>query len=86
MIHMKTASMRELRTNFPRLERWLADGEDVEITKRGEVVARLVPPARTRQRKIELPDFHARVQSVFGKRKLRAKDSAGLRDALRGER
>jgi prevent-host-death family protein len=39
---MKTASVRELRNNFAKISRWLENGEEVEITKRGEVTAKLV--------------------------------------------
>ena len=57
---MKTASVRDLRQNFPRVMAWIEDGEQVAVTMRRKVIARLVPekpaaPAR--------PDFRAR----FGK-------------------
>lgn len=85
MIHMKSTTVRELRANFPKVERWIADGEKVEITKRRQVVALLVPPSPP-ARKLNLPDFAQRVRATFGKRKLTAKQSAELRNALRGER
>jgi antitoxin (DNA-binding transcriptional repressor) of toxin-antitoxin stability system len=45
MIHlMKTATVRQLRTAFPRIESWLAEGESVTITKRKKIVAQLTPP------------------------------------------
>jgi antitoxin (DNA-binding transcriptional repressor) of toxin-antitoxin stability system len=45
MIHiMKTATVRELRTAFPKVESWLAEGELVIITKAGKPVAQLCPP------------------------------------------
>ncbi len=40
---MTTATVRELRTEFPRLEKLLGAGESITITKRKVVVARLVP-------------------------------------------
>lgn len=86
MIHMKTTTVRELRTNFPKVERWITDGEEVQITKRRKVVAMLVPPARRPKRGIKLPDFVARARTTFGKRKLTAKQSTDLRNELRGER
>ena len=56
MIHlMKTASVRQLRTAFPKIERWLANGESVAITKRKKVVAQLTPPPRA-----AMPDFARR--------------------------
>jgi antitoxin (DNA-binding transcriptional repressor) of toxin-antitoxin stability system len=53
---MKTASVRDLRTDFPRLEAILREGEPIAITKRNRVVARLVPAMEAGTR----PDFQAR--------------------------
>jgi antitoxin (DNA-binding transcriptional repressor) of toxin-antitoxin stability system len=64
MIHkMKTATVRQLRTEFPRIENWLAEGERVAITKRKVVVAELMAPQRPK------PDFAKR----FGGRPPRRK-------------
>lgn len=82
---MKTATVRELRTSFPRVERWIADGEAVQITKRRKVVATLVPPVRHGV-PVTMPDFAARVRATFGGRRLTSRQSADLRHALRGER
>jgi antitoxin (DNA-binding transcriptional repressor) of toxin-antitoxin stability system len=49
---MKTATVRQLRTAFPRIESWLAEGESVTITKRKKIVAQLTPPPAARK-----PDF-----------------------------
>ena len=40
---MKTATIRELRSHFPRLEALLFEGESIAITKRKRIVANLVP-------------------------------------------
>jgi antitoxin (DNA-binding transcriptional repressor) of toxin-antitoxin stability system len=56
MIHqMKTATVRDLRTSFPRIEGWLAAGETVCIVKRRKVVAQLSPAPVARK-----PDFARR--------------------------
>lgn len=52
---MKTATVRQLRTQFPRIESWLAEGETVTITKRKKVVAELRAPQPTKK-----PDFAKR--------------------------
>jgi antitoxin (DNA-binding transcriptional repressor) of toxin-antitoxin stability system len=52
---MKTATVRQLRTTFPRIESWLAEGETVTITKHKKIVAELSPP-----RKKKKPDFAKR--------------------------
>ncbi len=41
---MKTCTVRDLRTEFPRIESWVAAGESVSITKHGRPVATLVAP------------------------------------------
>jgi len=52
---MKTASVRQLRTSFPKIERWIAAGETVSITKRRKIVAELSLPRATKK-----PDFAKR--------------------------
>jgi antitoxin (DNA-binding transcriptional repressor) of toxin-antitoxin stability system len=51
---MKSVTVRELRTQFPKIEAMLLNGEELAITKRGQVVAWLVQPAaRARTRKLD---------------------------------
>ena len=64
MYHMKRASVRELRYNFPKIERMLRTGEDVEITKRNTVIGRIVPVNKP----VEYPDFRGRMKEMFGDR------------------
>jgi antitoxin (DNA-binding transcriptional repressor) of toxin-antitoxin stability system len=64
MCHMKKASVRDLRYDFPKIERLLRQGEEVEITKRQQVIARLVPERTARAR--QLPDFLKRLQAIYG--------------------
>lgn len=40
---MKTASVRDLRNHYTNVLRWVSAGEDVLITQRGVVIARLSP-------------------------------------------
>ena len=44
VLHMKTATVRDLRNHYTSLLRWIAAGEEVLITQKGLPVARLVPP------------------------------------------
>ncbi len=68
MYHMKTASIRDLRYNFRNIEHLLREGEEVQITKRRRVIARLVPekPAE----RPPLPDFMGRMRAIYGDRVL----------------
>ncbi len=65
MYHMKRASIRDLRYNFPRIRRLLRLGESIEITERGRVIGRLQPATPG---KGTWPDFEARWKAQFGDR------------------
>lgn len=47
---MKTASVRTLRNDYAKLLRRVETGEEISISRRGRIVARLVPaqPAQTK--------------------------------------
>ena len=42
-VHMKRATLRDLRNDFAKLESWLGEGEEIQIEKRGKPVAILMP-------------------------------------------
>jgi len=67
--HMKTATVRDLRYRFPEIEARLRDGEEIQISKRKRVIARLVPE-RSRPKR-SWPDFMARLQQMYGKKRLK---------------
>jgi antitoxin (DNA-binding transcriptional repressor) of toxin-antitoxin stability system len=80
MHHVKTATVGDLRYNFPRVEAWLSDGEEIELTKRGRVVGRIVPgPAKIP--KLKMPDFAARAKAICGGRKI---NTAAILDHNKG--
>jgi antitoxin (DNA-binding transcriptional repressor) of toxin-antitoxin stability system len=64
MYHMTKASVRDLRYEFKKIERLLLQGEEIQITKRRRVIARLVPERAEEARK--MPDFEGRMRSIFG--------------------
>jgi antitoxin (DNA-binding transcriptional repressor) of toxin-antitoxin stability system len=64
MYHMTKASVRDLRYAFKKIERLLLQGEEIQITKRRRVIARLVPESAEVPKK--MPDFRARMRSIFG--------------------
>jgi prevent-host-death family protein len=41
---MKSTTVRELRNNYSKVLKWVSKGEEVEVTRRGKVVAKVVPP------------------------------------------
>ena len=68
MCHMAKASVRDLRYRFSEVERLLERGEEVEITKHKQVIARLLPVRRTVGSR---PDFLARLSRIYGDRTLK---------------
>jgi antitoxin (DNA-binding transcriptional repressor) of toxin-antitoxin stability system len=63
---MTKASVSDLRYRFRKLEDLLREGQEIQITKRNRVIARLVPECA--ERTIEIPDFMARLKKTFGNR------------------
>jgi len=79
---MKTATVRELRNEFPRIEAWLHEGESVSISKRGKVVATLVPalPKADSGGRVPKPDIMARLRETWGDRVFSLEEVAAMRE------
>lgn len=56
--------MRDLRYDFKKLQRLLRQGEEIQITNRRRVVARLIPESAEPTPK--LPNFLARLRANYG--------------------
>jgi antitoxin (DNA-binding transcriptional repressor) of toxin-antitoxin stability system len=69
MHHMRKATVRDLRYRFSEVEDLLREGEEIQITKRKRVIARLVPfkPEAPSRR----PDFLARLKKIYGDKRLK---------------
>jgi antitoxin (DNA-binding transcriptional repressor) of toxin-antitoxin stability system len=86
-VHMKTATLRDLRNDFASLEAWLAEGETIRIEKRGKPVAFLSPtnPALSGQ-PVPKPDTEARRRAIWGDRCFTAEEVKAMREyELEGE-
>src|SRR5258708_26067463 len=68
MYDMKKVSIRDLRSDFKKVERLLHQGEEVQITKRRHVSTRLVPETSGVPK--QAPDFLARLRAIYGDRVL----------------
>lgn len=64
MYHMTKASVRDLRYGFKKIERLLRQGEEIEITSRRRIIARLIP--QDAESPPELPDFLKRLRANYG--------------------
>ena len=81
MVHMKTATVRELRNDFPRIEAWVNEGESVNISKRGRVIATLVPAsAKAGGGGVPKPDIMARLRETWGERVFSLEEVAAMRE------
>ena len=81
---MKTATVRDLRYDFPKVEAWLAGGEEIAITKRGKPFARLVrevAPAMP----LKHPDYRARLKRIWGDRVFTKEEVEEMRAFETGE-
>ncbi len=68
---MRIATVRQIRHDFGTVLNWVEEGEQVEISKRGKVVALLTqPPAPTLRRPKKRPDFAARLRRIYGDKAL----------------
>ncbi len=81
---MKTATVRQLRTEFPKVLAWVNAGEEVAITRRRKVVANLTPAGERPKQKVIIPDFRARLKRIYGDVVLPATTTQAILDESRG--
>ncbi len=83
---MKTTTVADLRNNFRRISSWIEHGETVQITKRGQVFARLtaVEPGESAGQPPK-PDIMAQLKEVWGERPFTTDEVRAMRDAERME-
>lgn len=81
---MKTATLRDLRYDFKKIERWLKSGEDVEITRHATPIACLSAPKLAKAKVIH-PDYEARAKRIFGDRSFSAAEVEEMRTFETGE-
>ena len=83
---MKTATIRDLRYDFPRVEAWIRNGNEIEVTKHGRPIARITPVPKPAAKKLVKPDIMARLKKTWGDRIFSAAKVAAMRaDELEGE-
>lgn len=79
---MKSVAVREISKHWSKVLHEHA-GTEVPFTNRGEIVAYLRVLARKKGRKVQIPDFKARIKARFGGRTLTAEDVRWLDEAAR---
>ena len=84
---MKTASVRDLRYDFPKVEAWLKAGEEVQITKRNKVIGKLTPekPEPEKVPKFDVEAHLAWLNETWGDRVVSAEEWDEIRAWETGE-
>jgi prevent-host-death family protein len=80
---MKTATMRQLRNESRAVLAWVEAGEEVTITKRGKIIARIIPP-KQKPSKVDWTKSAAFTMDRSKMRKIPAKEMKALWNDLRG--
>ena len=83
---MQTLTVRDLRYDFAKVEAWLADGQEIEITKHGKPVARLSPPRLKKGAIFDLEAHKQRMKQTWGDRVFTAEEVREMREAELGDR
>lgn len=85
-VHMKTATVRDLRNSFYKLEAWLAEGEVIHIEKRGRLIGVLKGVVAESIRPLVMPNFAKRRRAIWGDRVFTEAEVTAMRaDELEGE-
>ncbi|HRE80882.1 MAG TPA: type II toxin-antitoxin system prevent-host-death family antitoxin [Opitutaceae bacterium] len=50
---MRSTTVRELRNNYSKVLEWVSKGEEVEVTRRGKAVAKVVPIAPVKPTEVD---------------------------------
>jgi antitoxin (DNA-binding transcriptional repressor) of toxin-antitoxin stability system len=79
---MKTASVQQVPQQWTEILRWVAAGEEVQVTQQEKVVARVVPAW---PRPVAQPDFLARAKAIWGEQPPGKPLSALVAEARGGE-
>lgn len=84
---MQTATVREVQHHLAKVLAWVEGGEQVAVTRRGQVVAVLSPPSTEVTALPVWPSFVEEMQAHYGDRVVIAKTAAAQRSEWeRGDR
>lgn len=82
---MHTLTVRDLRYDFAKVEAYLADGEDIEITKHGRPVAVISPPRTATIPKFDAEAHRRWLKETWGDRVFTAAEVQEMREYEHGE-
>tara|TARA_R110002049_G_scaffold169969_2_gene336562 strand:- start:1759 stop:2031 length:273 start_codon:yes stop_codon:yes gene_type:complete len=84
-ITMQTLTVRDLRYDFAKVEKWLADGEEIEITKHGKPIAHLTTPHPKPTPKFDADAHRKWMKETWGDRVFSAEEVREMREAELGD-
>lgn len=82
---METATVQDLRNRCTSLLSWIGAGEEIVITRRGKVIARLIPEQDQPAQSVERPQSPAVKRDRFGAPGLTADKSLEIIHEAGGE-
>lgn len=85
MSNMKTATVRQVQHALASVLAEVQKGQEIAVTRRGKVVARIVP-ARATQGRLRWPDSEARMDRLLSGGTVKGTVPSDLIRDLRGER
>ena len=75
---MKTATVRDLRNHDTALLEWIEAGEEIVITQRGKVIARLIPESPQKSGEVDWSQSQAVKRDRSASRVLTAEEAAEI--------
>jgi len=75
---MRTATVRDLRNRYTSLLGWIGAGEEIVITQRGKVIARLIPEQDHSTQKVDWSQSSAVKRDRSGSRVMTAEESSEI--------
>lgn len=67
------------------LARWMENGEPIEITRRGRVVAHLTPAAKAAEGATSKPDIIKRLRKIYGDYLMAEEETTAILDHNKGQ-
>ncbi len=67
VLDMRTTNVRMVQHNLAQVLRWVQAGEEVQLTRRQTVIAKIVP-CQAARKSIQHPDFVTRARAIWGNR------------------
>lgn len=82
---MRTMTIRDLRYDFAKVEAYLADGQEIQITRHGKPVAVISKPRRKKSPVLDVEEHRRWLNETWGERVFTAEEVREMREAELGD-